>query len=150
MRPGELRPALGAKHRKKRVGRGDGSGHGTYSTRGMKGQKARAGGGVRLGFEGGQTPITQRLPGKGGFFNPFRQEYVTINVSRLAVFSADAEVTPQRLAEKRLIKSLRVPVKILGDGELSTPLVVKAHKFTAQAKRKIEAVGGRVEEIAHA
>lgn len=150
MRPGELGPAQGAKHSKKRVGRGDGSGHGTYSGRGMKGQKARAGGGVRPGFEGGQTPLTQRLPGKEGFVNPFRREYVTVNLTRLGIFSAETEVTPQRLAQARLIKSQRLPVKILGDGELSVPLVVKAHKFTAQAKRKIEAAGGRAEEVTRA
>lgn len=150
MRPGELHPSAGAKHSKKRVGRGDGSGHGTYSTRGMKGQKSRSGGGVRLGFEGGQTPLTQRLPGKGGFVNPFRREYAILNVGQLAVFPADTEVTPQQLLEARLIRSLQGRVKILGDGELRAPLVVKAHKFTVQAKSKIEAAGGRAEEITRA
>jgi large subunit ribosomal protein L15 len=142
-----LKPAPGAKHGRKRVGRGDGSGHGTYSGRGLKGQKSRAGGGVRLGFEGGQLPLIKRLPRKRGFFNIFRDEYSIVNVSRLNVFAADAEVTPQSLLEAGLIKSTKQPVKILGEGEINRPLVVKAKKFSSTAKAKIEAAGGRAEEI---
>src|SRR4030043_2427637 len=105
MKQNELKPSPGAKHKRKRIGGGDGSGHGTYSGRGLKGQKSRAGGGVRLGFEGGQLPIIKRLPRKRGFFNIFRDEYTIVNVGRLNVFEADAEGTPQSLLEAGLIKS---------------------------------------------
>jgi large subunit ribosomal protein L15 len=142
-----LKPAPGTKHSRKRVGRGDGSGHGTYSGRGLKGQKSRAGGGTRLGFEGGQTPIIKRLPRKRGFFNVFKDEYTVVNVGRLSVFAADTEITPQSLLEAGLIKSVKQPVKILGDGEIDRPLVVKANKFSSAAKAKIEAAGGRAEGI---
>jgi len=142
-----LKPAPGAKQKRKRVGRGDGSGHGTYSGRGLKGQKSRAGGGVRLGFEGGQLPIIKRLPRKRGFTNIFRDEYTIVNVGRLNAFAADVEVTPQSLLEAGLIKSIKQPVKILGDGEINRPLTVKAKKFSSAAKAKIEAAGGRAEEI---
>lgn len=142
-----MKPASGAKHSKKRVGRGDGSGHGTYSGRGLKGQKSRAGGGTRLGFEGGQLPLIQRLPRLRGFFNSFRTEYNVVNVGKLNVFDANAEVTPQMLIEAGLIKSAQQPLKILGDGELNRPLVVKANKFSSTAKAKIEAAGGRAEVI---
>jgi len=142
-----LKPAPGAKQKRKRVGRGDGSGHGTYSGRGLKGQKSRAGGGVRLGFEGGQLPIIKRLPRKRGFTNIFRDEYTVVNVGRLNAFEADAEVTAQSLLEAGLIKSIKQPVKILGDGEINRPLTVKAKKFSSAAKAKIEAAGGRAEEI---
>ena len=142
-----LKPAPGAKQKRKRVGRGDGSGHGTYSGRGLKGQKSRAGGGVRLGFEGGQLPIIKRLPRKRGFTNIFRDEYTIVNVGRLNTFAADVEVTPQSLLEAGLIKSIKQPVKILGDGEINRPLTVKAKKFSSAAKAKIEAAGGRAEEI---
>lgn len=142
-----LKPSPGAKHKSKRVGCGDGSGHGTYSGRGLKGQKSRAGGGVRLGFEGGQLPIIKRLPRKRGFFNSFRIEYSLVNTGKLNVFEANTEVTPQVLCDARLIKSPSLPVKILGSGEIDRPLTVKASKFSSSAKAKIEAAGGRVEGI---
>jgi large subunit ribosomal protein L15 len=142
-----LKPAAGAKHSKKRVGRGDGSGHGTYSGRGLKGQKSRAGGGTRLSFEGGQLPLVRRLPRKRGFFNPFKTDYTVVNVGKLNVFEANTEITPQKLIETGLIKSSQKAVKILGDGEIDRPLVVKANKFSSAAKTKIEAAGGRVEGI---
>lgn len=142
-----LKPASGAKHSRKRVGRGDGSGHGTYSGRGLKGQKSRAGGGTRIGFEGGQLPLIKRLPRTRGFFNAFKTEYTVVNVGKLNVFNANAEVTPQSLLEAGLIKSAQKRIKILGDGEISRPLVVKANKFSATAKSKIEAAGGKVEGI---
>ncbi len=142
-----VKPASGAKHSRKRVGRGDGSGHGTYSGRGLKGQKSRAGGGTRLGFEGGQLPLIKRLPHKRGFFNIFRTEYNVVNIGKLNVFDANAEVTPQALLEAGLITSVQQPVKILGDGEIDRPLVVKANRFSATAKSKIEAAGGRAEGI---
>ena len=142
-----LKPPPGAKHSRKRVGRGDGSGHGTYSGRGLKGQKSRAGGGPRLGFEGGQLPIIKRLPRKRGFFNFFREQYSIVNVGGLNVFAAEAEVTAQSLLEAGIIKSVKQPIKILGDGEVDRPLVVKANKFSSVAKAKIEAAGGRAEGI---
>ena len=142
-----LKPPPGTKHSRKRVGRGDGSGHGTYSGRGLKGQKSRAGGGPRLGFEGGQLPIIKRLPRKRGFFNRFLEQYSVVNVGRLNVFAAEAEVTPQSLLEAGLIKSVKHPIKILGDGEVDRPLVVKANKFSSAAKAKIETAGGRAEGI---
>lgn len=143
----KLKPPIGAKHRRKRVGRGDGSGHGTYSGRGCKGQKSRSGGGVRLGFEGGQLPLIKRLPRKRGFVNIFRIEYNVVNVGKLKVFAPNTEVTPQELLKARLVKSLKRPVKVLGDGEIDRPLVVRVDKFSAAAERKIVAVGGRAEAI---
>jgi len=147
VRQNELAPPPGAKHKRKRIGRGLGSGHGTSATRGTKGQKARTGFSLRPGFEGGQLPLIKRLPEKRGFTNIFRKEYATINVGRLNLFEEESEVTPQRLVEQRLVKSLNKPIKILGDGELDKPLVVKASKFTQTARRKIEAAGGKAEEI---
>lgn len=147
MRQNELAPPPGAKRSRKRIGRGLGSGHGRTATKGTKGQKARSGYSVRSGFEGGQLPLTKRLPEKRGFTNIFRIEYATINVHRLNIFEEESEVTPQRLVEEGLVGSLKKPIKILGDGELTKPLIVKANKFTQTAKRKIEAVGGKVEEI---
>ncbi len=147
MEQNELKPPFGAKHKRKRVGRGDGSGHGTYSGRGCKGQKSRSGGGVRLGFEGGQLPLIKRLPRKRGFVNIFREEYSVVNIGKLNVFEANSEVTPQTLLDVGLIKSLNNPVKILGDGEIDRPLTVKANKFSSTAQGKIEAAGGSVEGI---
>lgn len=147
MRQDELSPAPGSKHRRKRIGRGDGSGHGTYSCRGLKGQKARSGGGVNPRFEGGQTPLVKRLPVKRGFTNIFKIEYAVVNLRGLDVFSEGVEVTPERMAASGLVTSLTKPIKVLGDGELQHPLVVKAHKFSQAARKKIEAAGGRVEEI---
>ena len=146
MRQDTLRPPLGAKHRRKRVGRGTGSGHGTYATKGLKGQKARSGGGPRPGFEGGQLPLVKRLPRKRGFTNIFRQEYEVVNLRAMARFEPGTEVTPEVLLEAGLIKTLAKPVKVLGDGELDRALVVKAHRFSASAREKIAAAGGRAEE----
>ena len=147
MKQHELAPAPGSKHKAKRIWRGYGSGHGAQSTRGHKGQKARAGGNIPPRFEGGQLPIVKRLPYKRGFTNIFRTEYVIVNLDKLVVFGQGEEVTPERLVEKGVIKSLRKPVKILGGGELSVPLTVKANGFTAAARQKIEAAGGKVEEV---
>jgi large subunit ribosomal protein L15 len=147
MRQNELSPVSGSKHSRKRVGRGDGSGHGTYSCRGLKGQKSRSGPGIALRFEGGQTPLVKRLPHKRGFTNIFKTNYTLVKLQRLEVFDQDIEVTPQILFDAGLIQSLKKPVKILGEGELQRPLVVKANKFSESAKRKIEAAGGRAEEI---
>lgn len=142
----ELKSPAGSNKNKKRVGRGIGSGHGKTSTRGHKGQKARSGGGVRPGFEGGQMPLQRRLP-KRGFNNIFRKEYVIINVKDLNQFDNGTEVTPEVLLQAGLIKSLKDEVKILGDGDLEKQLVLKVHKVSQQAQEKVAARGGKVEVI---
>lgn len=129
---------------KKRVGRGPGSGMGKTSTRGQKGQNARSGGGVRLGFEGGQTPIARRLP-KRGFTNFTRKEYAIVNVKDLNRFEDGTEVTPALLIESGLVKKELNGVKILGNGELTKKLTVKAAKFSKSAQEAIENAGGKVE-----
>lgn len=145
----KLSPALGAKKKKKRVGRGDGSGHGTYSGRGCKGQKSRAGSKMRPGFEGGQLPLIKRLPQKRGFTSIFKTQYSTVNIGQLGVFEPGSEVTLEKLAKAGIVKSLNRPLKILAVGEISRSLVVKANKFSAAAKAKIEAAGGKAEEVGH-
>ncbi len=142
-----LKPSEGATHRKKRVGRGIGSGHGKTSTRGHKGQKSRSGyGEMPAFFEGGQTPFIMRIP-KRGFKNPNKKEYEIVNIKVLeAKFEANSEITPEVLKEKGII-SCDKAVKILGDGELTKPLKVKAHKFSKSAEEKIKAAGGEVEVI---
>ena len=142
----ELTPPKGSLKLRKRVGRGQGSGSGTTAGRGNKGQKARSGGGVRLGFEGGQMPLIRRLP-KRGFTNIFSKEYAEINVGALDVFEEGTVVTPELLKEKGLVKKILDGVKILGNGEISKKLTVKAHKFSESAKQKIEAIGGKAEVI---
>ena len=142
----ELKPAEGATSARKRLGRGIGSGLGKTSGKGHKGAKARSGGGKRPGFEGGQMPLTMRLP-KRGFTNNFRKEFVAINVSRLEVFDDGATVTPVELIEMGIIKKIGDGIKIMGDGELNRKLTVQANKFTATAKEKIEAAGGKAEVI---
>ncbi|HYT58465.1 MAG TPA: 50S ribosomal protein L15 [Verrucomicrobiae bacterium] len=147
MRLDELKPAAGSSKKRKRVGRGDGSGHGKTSCRGHKGQGARSGGNVQPGFEGGQMPLQRRLP-KRGFHNPFRVEMSAVNLGQLELFSAGSEVTPESLSEHGLVAGKNRRIKILGDGTLSKALTVKAHGFSAKAKEKIEAVGGKAELIA--
>jgi large subunit ribosomal protein L15 len=142
----ELKPAPGSTTAPKRLGRGVGSGLGKTSGKGHKGAKARSGGGKRPGFEGGQMPLVRRLP-KRGFFNPFRTEYVAINVSRLEVFEEGATVSPVELIQMGIIKKIEDGVKIMGNGELTRKLTVQANKFTATAKEKIEAAGGKAEVI---
>ena len=142
----ELKSPAGSNKNKKRVGRGIGSGHGKTSTRGHKGQKARSGGGIRPGFEGGQMPLQRRIP-KRGFNNIFRKEYVIINVKDLNRFEDGTEVTPEVLLQAGLIKSLKEKVKILGDGELDKKLVLKVNKVSQQAQEKVTAKGGKVEVI---
>jgi len=146
MKQNELKPSAGAKHRRKFVGRGNGSGHGTYSGRGCKGQKARSGGGVRLGFEGGQLPLIKRLPGKRGFTNVFKAEYNIVNVGQLAVFSSGSEVTPKELLRAGLINTTEHPTKILGVGDIKHPLLVSADKFSSSAEKKILAAGGTIKQ----
>ncbi len=146
MKQNELRPPLGAKHKRKFVGRGNGSGHGTYSGRGLKGQKARSGGGVRLGFEGGQLALIKRLPRKRGFKNIFRTEYNIVNVGQLAVFAPGSEVTPEELLRAGLIGSVDHPTKILGTGDIKHPLVVSVDGFSSSAEKKIVAAGGSIRQ----
>jgi large subunit ribosomal protein L15 len=146
MKLDELKPAAGSNKNRKRVGRGDGSGHGKTSCRGHKGQGARSGGGTKPGFEGGQMPLQRRLP-KRGFHNPFRVEMSVVNLERLEVFPSGSEVTPERLVQQGLVRGKGKRIKILGDGSLSKSLIVKAHGFSAKAKEKIEALGGKAELI---
>ena len=141
MRPNELSPVPGSVHKKKRIARGNASGHGTYATRGLKGQKSRSGRDLRIGFEGGQNPLVRALSRKRGFNNRFRTEYETVNVGELAKLPAGS-VTSESLRAAGLVKSARKPVKILGDGELSVALQVEVEKISAGAKAKIEAAGG--------
>jgi large subunit ribosomal protein L15 len=142
----DLSPARGAKKRRKRIGRGPGSGHGKTSTKGHKGLLARSGGGKRPGFEGGQMPLVRRLP-KFGFTNPFRTEYAIVNVKSFEQWTGARTITPQALVEAGLVKRKNLPIKILGNGELKKPLVIQAHKFSKSAEAKIQAAGGRVEVI---
>lgn len=149
-----LKPFPGSKSSRKRVGRGEGSGHGKTSGRGHKGFNSRAGGGVRPGYEGGQMPIYMRLGKLRGSnkkmsmpMGPFRTETKGVNVSRLAGFEAGATVTPEALVEAGIIKNTKVPVKILGNGEIKTALTVKAHGFSESAREKIEQAGGKAEVI---
>ena len=150
MRQNELSPTPGSRKERKRVGRGNGSGHGTYSGRGSKGQKSRSGFRMKPGFEGGQLPLIRRLPRKRGFTNIFRVEYSVVNLDKLSLFESGSEVTPESLLAVGVIKSLRYPVKILAGCDISYPLSVKADKFSAAARAKIEAAGGTVEEVRHA
>jgi large subunit ribosomal protein L15 len=146
-----IAPSPGSRHASKRVGRGTGSGHGTFSGRGCKGQKARAGNNkVRPGFEGGQLPLIKRLPQKRGFTNIFRVEYSLVNLDQLNKFKSGSTVTPDDLLKTGIIKSLAKPIKILADGAIDHPLTVKANKFSTSAKAKIEAAGGKVEEVTDA
>jgi large subunit ribosomal protein L15 len=150
VRQDNIAPAPGSRRAAKRVGRGNASGHGTYSGRGSKGQKVRAGYKMRPGFEGGQLPLIKRLPRKRGFTNIFRREYSTVNTGALNVFPSGSEVTPETMLAAGIIKTLNNPVKVLGDGDIDRPLTVRAHKFSASARAKIEAAGGTVEEEGHA
>ena len=142
MQAHDLRPPKGSKHARKRIGRGNASGHGTYSTRGLKGQKSRSGRKPRRFFEGGQTELMRRLPRKRGFTNRFRVEFTPVNLRDLSRFDDGAEVTPEILKDVGLVSTLRIPVKVLGTGEISKKLDVTAHKFSKSAREKIEAAGG--------
>jgi large subunit ribosomal protein L15 len=141
-----LKPAIGSTKNRKRIGRGIGSGHGKTATKGHKGQKARSGGNVEPGFEGGQMPMQRRLPKRG--FNPLtRKEYALVNLGQMEVFEAGHCVDVDVLLKTGLISNVRDGVKVLADGELTKALTVKAHKFSAAAKAKIVAAGGTAEEI---
>lgn len=146
----DLRPAPGSTKQRKRVGRGDGGKGGTYAGRGRKGQNARAGGGKAPYFEGGQLPLVRRLPRRRGFTNIFRVPFRIVNVGRLDLaFEADSEINPDMLLANGLIKKGKNPVKVLGEGEIAKALTVHAHAFSAGAREKIEAAGGRVVELAY-
>jgi len=146
VRLNELRPAKGARKKEKRIGRGPGSGHGKTSTKGHKGQLARAGGGKAPGFEGGQMPLIRRIP-KRGFHNIFRIEYTVVNLKMLTRFEGQEDITPQRLREAGLVKSRNARIKILGEGELTRPLVIQAHRFSQSAIEKIQKAGGKAEVL---
>lgn len=142
-----LRPSIGSTKNRKRIGRGTGSGHGKTATKGHKGQKARSGGSIKAGFEGGQMPLQRRLPKRG--FTPLdRVVYSLVNISQLDVFEPGSVIDVMSLISKGLVKSDRFAVKILGDGDISKSLKVSANKFSQSAKDKIIAAGGSVEEIA--
>ncbi len=142
----ELKPPTGATRRRKRVGRGTGSGHGKTSGRGEKGQKARSGAHIHPWFEGGQLPLHRRVP-KRGFTNRFKKVYATVNLKDLERFEPGTQVTPGLLQERRLVKDLKAGLKVLADGVLSKPLSVAAHKFSKRSMEKILASGGTVEVI---
>ena len=146
MKMHELAPAIGSTKEAKRIGRGHGSGNGKTAGKGHKGQKARAGHGMRPGFEGGQMPLQRRVP-KRGFNNIFAQEWIAINVSALEVFEDGSVVDAAALAEKGIIKKANLPVKVLGNGKLTKKLTVKLDAFSASAAEKINAVGGKAEVI---
>lgn len=142
----DLSPSEGARKKRKRVGRGPGSGHGKTSCRGHKGQKARSGGRVARGFEGGQMPLQRRLP-KRGFENYFKKHYALINLSDLGKFEANTVLDVGAFKDAGLVKNIKSGIKLLGNGEISQPLIVKVHKASRSAKMKIEAAGGKIELI---
>ncbi len=143
-----LKPAPGSRKKEKRIGRGQGSGHGGTSTRGHKGQKSRSGESIKPWFEGGQMPLIRRIP-KRGFRNPFKVEYQIVNLGRIqelidkGKISSDAKVTPELLYEIGVVSKKTLPVKILGDGELKSALEISAHAFSESAIKKIQAIGGK-------
>jgi large subunit ribosomal protein L15 len=139
-----LKPAKGSTQARKRVGRGPGSGLGKTSGRGEKGQKSRSGYARKLGFEGGQMPLHRRVP-KRGFNNIFRKEYAFVNIGRLEIFDVGTIVTPDVLLKRGMIKKLRDGLKVLGEGELTKALTVRAHKFSAKAQERITGLGGKAE-----
>ena len=147
MRLNNLKPRPGAKHRTKRLGCGESSGHGKTSGRGGKGQTARSGGGIRLGFEGGQMPLLRRIPKRGFNNRAFRTNLATINVEQLNAFEDGATVTPEILVERGILRKMLGGVKILGDGELARKLTVKAQGFSASAREKIAKAGGVCEQL---
>ena len=143
-----LAPSKGARKNRKRIGRGDAAGQGSTAGRGNKGQKSRSGGGPPVWFEGGQLPLIKGLPMKRGFHNRFKTYYSLIKVETLESFDAGDRITPELLLEKGYLRNLNLPVKIVGDGEISKPVTVLAAKFTQSARAKIEAAKGTAEEIA--
>ncbi|MFZ0961902.1 MAG: 50S ribosomal protein L15 [Terriglobia bacterium] len=143
---GTLRPPVGANKRSKRIGQGMGSGHGKTATRGAKGQRSRAGMRMRPGFEGGQMPLHRRLP-KRGFTNIFHKQYAVVNLKDLGDFKPEEKITPELLVARGMVKKLGAGLKVLGDGELKSPLHVSAHLFSKSAIEKIEKAGGKAEVL---
>jgi large subunit ribosomal protein L15 len=143
----EVAPPKGARRKRKRLGRGDASGHGSYSGRGMKGAKSRSGPGPRPGYEGGQMPLIKGLPMRRGFTNIFKKQYCLVKLDSLNSLPPASEVTPDVMVRMGVIKNLKLPVKVLGNGDLQVPLTVYAQRFTHSAREKIEASGGRAEVI---
>ena len=140
-------PSPGARKRRKRVGRGDAAGQGSTAGRGMKGQKSRSGSSIRAGFEGGQNQLIKGLPMKRGFNNIFKTYYSLISLEILETFNAGDRITPEFLQQRGFLKSLKQPIKIVGNGELTKAVTVAAHRFTGSAREKIEAAKGKVEEL---
>lgn len=144
----EIQAPPGARRKAKRLGRGDGSGKGSYSTRGMKGQKSRSGRGPYRGFEGGQLPLIHRLPTTRGFRNPNHKIYSIVNIESLAErFSARSEVTPEAMLGAGLVRNLKFPIKVLANGEIGIPLNVTAHRFSSSARQRLLKAGGQVQEL---
>jgi large subunit ribosomal protein L15 len=143
----QLAPAKGARKNRKRIGRGDAAGQGSTAGRGMKGQKSRSGGGPPIWFEGGQLPLIKGLPMKRGFHNKFKTYYSLVKLSTLDTFEAGERITPELLLERGFLRNLNLPVKVLGDGEITKAVTVVAAKFSQSAKDKIEAAKGTAEEI---
>ncbi len=147
MKLNDLRSPAGATKNRKRVGRGTGSGHGTFSGRGVKGEKARTAPHIHPYFEGGQLPLSRRLPHKRGFVNLFRVDYAVVNVGDLAGLAGNEPITPELLTATGLVSSADKPIKLLGDGELTAPVTVRVHRLSKTAKEKITAAGGTYEEM---
>lgn len=143
----QIKSVTGARKSRKRVGRGNAAGGGTYAGRGLKGQKSRSGKGVKPGFEGGQNPLIKGLPMLRGFNNKFKTYYSLVHLGALEKFPSGIHITPEILHDSGLIRNTKSPIKILGDGDLSKSMTVSAHKFTESARNKIEAVGGTIEEL---
>ncbi|MBT8490265.1 MAG: 50S ribosomal protein L15 [Deltaproteobacteria bacterium] len=146
MKLSTLKPPEGSRKKRKRVGRGNGSGHGGTSCKGSKGQNARSGGGVKPGFEGGQMPLSRRLP-KRGFYNRFRKDIIAVNLEQLLKFEEGSLVDPDTLLQQGIIKRKGDGVKILGKGDITHPLTLRVNKISRSAREKIEASGGSVEVI---
>lgn len=146
---GELKPPKGSRKKRKIVGRGPSSGHGKTSCRGQKGQSSRSGRDFWLGFEGGQMPLIRRIPKRGFRRTRFQKVYQIVNIKSLGKFTKESTIDPAALKDKGLIKNVDIPVKILGDGKLNKPLVVKAHAISLNAKKIIEAAGGKIELISN-
>jgi large subunit ribosomal protein L15 len=148
LRQHDLKAPKGARKGRKRRGRGNGSGRGNYSGRGMKGQGARSGPGPNPGFEGGQLPLIRRLPTKRGFTNIFRVDYTVVNLAGLEErFEPGEHVTPERMVQSGLVRSLKLPIKVLGEGEMSKALTVVANRFSVRARERLLEAGGAVELI---
>jgi large subunit ribosomal protein L15 len=143
-----LKPPKGARKPASRVGRGDSAGQGSYCGRGLKGQKSRAAKGPRPGFEGGQLPLIKGLPMRRGFTNNFKTQFAIVDLGTLDRFDSGERVTPEALLQRGYLRDLKLPIKVLGDGELTKPVTVVAHRFTRAAREKIVAAGGQAEDLA--